>query len=320
MNQIILKKKKHCCSHCGSPNHKINKCNDPSIQELIQEAEDACLVSHAFFWMWNPKKTLVTNYCIQSWLKEINPSELKILEYHFNTSQNNKSCMNTLSGQFYDKWINPYDEITIYGKMILFSDEKLKKWREFLCENFYLTPEHVRNRFWELCYPYHRFFIDMSQCEPEPFTPTDTECPICFGGLTQENTIKTGCNHQFCKLCVVQYMRAESLDKDDLSCPMCRATITKMNTQEKETFDILSTRFCKPVETAKKIRVKRFATATATATATTPTLVSQLILHEEAVQSRKKFLKNMMEALFWVFLSASISTFLTQVMKITLLQ
>lgn len=301
MNQNSSMKKQYHCSHCGNPGHKINKCNDPSIRDLIQEAEDLCLVSYAFYWMWNPKKTLDNRECIKSWLKEINKSEMKVVAYHFNTNQKKKSCLDVLPSKFYSKWVNPYDEATIYNKIILFSDEKLKKWREFLCKNFHLTPDSVRNRFWELCYPNHRFYIDMQKCES--FTPSDAECPICFGNLTQENAVKTGCNHEFCKQCTAQYMRSESFEKTDLSCPMCRAEIKKMSTSERETFDILRVRFCKPIVSQKIAEV-----------IPRPTLVSHLIEQERVTQDRKKFYKKVMEALFWVFVSATISSFITKVM------
>jgi hypothetical protein len=303
---LSRKKYQYHCSHCGTPGHKINKCNDASIQDLIQEAEEVCLVSFAFYWLWNPKKTLDSRECIQTWLKEIDSSELKVLVYHFKTEQDKKDCIQLLPTAFYSKWINPYDEATICNKMLLFSDEKLKKWREFLCKNFHLTPDSVRNRIWELCYPYHRFFLDMKHCDP--FAPANTECPICFGNLTPENTVKTGCNHELCKQCTAQYMLSESFEKNELSCPMCRAEIKKMCTSEKETFDILSARFCKPIVIPKKIEEAR-PTPTPT-----PILVSQLVQQERATQERKKFYKKVIEALFWVFASATISSFITQVM------
>jgi len=303
---LISSIKKSCCSHCGTPGHRINKCDDESVTELIQEAEEVCIVSFAFYWLWNPKKTMDNRECIKAWLKGINPSELKILAYHFKTSQNKKSCLDSLPNKFYSEWVNPYDEVTVYNKMILFSDEKLKKWREFLCKNFYLAPDNVRNRFWDLCYPYHRFFIDMTRCEP--FAPIDPECPICFGNLTQENTVKTGCNHELCKQCVAQYMRSESNEKNELSCPMCRAEIKKMSTSEKETFDILRVRFCKPTPPPEKTNRD--------APRNTPTLVSQLIQQERETQARKKFYKKITDTLFWVFVSATISSFITKVIKI----
>lgn len=300
---LISSNKKPCCSHCGTPGHKINKCSDPSVATLIQEAHDACLVSFTFYWQWNAKKTFDSREFIQSWLKERSKSELKVLAYHFKAGQDKKDSLKLLPSAFYSEWINPYDEVTICNKIVLLSEAKIKKWHRFLCKNFYLASDRVENRFWELCYPYHRFFIDMKRCEP--FTPTDAECPICFGNLTQENAVKTGCNHELCKQCVAQYMRSESNEKNELSCPMCRTEIKKMSTSEKETFDILRTRFCKPLPPPKIAKERP---------APTPILVSQLVQEERVTQERKKFYKKVAEALFWVFASAAVSSFITQVM------
>jgi hypothetical protein len=44
--------------------------------------------------------------------------------------------------------------------------------------------------------------------------------------------------------------------------------------------------------------------------------VSQLIQQDHATEARKKFYKKVMEAMFWVFVSATISSLLTKVMKI----
>lgn len=314
MSQILSKKQQYHCSYCGNKGHKINKCDGAAIQELIQEAEQVCLVSYTFYWLWNPQKTLATSECIKSWLKEINPKELKVLSYHFKTGQDTNECIESLPNKFYEKWINPYDEVTICNKMVLFSDENLTKWRKFLCENFQLTNDSVGNRIWELCYPCHRFFIDMKHCEP--FAPTESECPICFGNLTPENAVKTGCNHELCKQCTAQYMRSESFSKDELSCPLCRAEIKKMITSEKEAFDLLNIRFCKPIPLPPRQKTLDARPTHRLTPTPTPTLVSQLMQQDRSIQERNKLYKKVFEALFWVFVSATISSFITKVMNV----
>ena len=78
-----------------------------------------------------------------------------------------------------------------------------------------------------------------------------------------------------------------------------------MITSEKEAFDILSVRFCKPIVAPAKIEERPRPT---------PTLVSQLMQQDRAIQERNKLYKKVMEALFWVFASAAVSSFITKVM------
>ena len=46
------------------------------------------------------------------------------------------------------------------------------------------------------------------------------ECPVCFTFVT--DPIKLGCQHTFCRLCLLKSTR---LAPDGRSCPLCRATI-----------------------------------------------------------------------------------------------
>ena len=312
-------KKIPCCSYCEKPGHRINKCTDPAIQELLQEAEEASIINYVFYNEWNPKKNLDTREFIRAWLEELNSSELKVLAYRFNVPQDKKTCLDFLPRELYKKWIVPYDEATICGKMTLFSDERLEKWTTLLCEKFSLAPYRIRNEIQGLCYPYRRFFIDMKHCEP--FAPTDADCPICFGNLTPENTVKTGCSHELCKQCVTQYMRSESKKKNSLSCPLCRTEIKKMSTSEKEAYNILRARFCKPPLPLSPLPLSPLPLSPLPPPAaaeemprSTPILVSQLVQQERATQERTKFYKKAAEALFWVFASAAVSSFITQVM------
>ena len=305
-------KKIPCCSYCEKPGHRINKCTDPAIQELLQEAEEACTISYAFYNEWNPKRKLDTRECVTTWLKEIHSSELKVLAYRFKVPQDKKTCLYFLSRKLYNKWVVPYEEGTICGKMTLFSDENLEMWQDFLCKNFRLSPQNVSSRIRELCYLSHKFSIDTKHCDPS--NPTETNCPICFANLTLENTVKTGCNHEYCNQCLFQYMQSKSNHKNELSCPMCRTKINKMITSEKKIFDILSTRFCKPLPSLKIAKERPTPTPT-------PILVSQLVEQERVTEERNKIYKKVEEALlvaqslFWVIFWFTISYEINEYLK-----
>jgi len=300
------------CSYCKKPGHRINKCTDPAIQELLLEAEEASTISFVFGRMWNPKLTIDTRECVQTWLKELNPCELKVLAYQFKVPQDKRTCLDFLPYQFYKRWIDPYDTLTINSKMVMYSDETLEIWQDFLCKNFRLSQHNVSYRIRDLCYPSCKFFIDTNQCDPS--NPTETDCPICFANLTPENAVKTGCNHEYCNQCLFQYMRSESKNKSALSCPLCRDSIKTLHAS-KETHEILTTRFCKPIPPPPHPPSEENLDARPRPRPT-PILVSQLIQQDRASETRKKFYKKVIEAMFWIIVSATISSFLTKVMKV----
>ena len=52
------------------------------------------------------------------------------------------------------------------------------------------------------------------------------ECPVCYDGLKIESFVKLNCSHKYCKECIKKCMSSCKLD-----CPMCRAPITTIFTQ-----------------------------------------------------------------------------------------
>lgn len=276
-----------CCSFCKKPGHKINKCSDQAVDTLLQEAEEASIVGFILFWEWNPNKSRHPHEFVKFWLQNISDTELKILAYQFKIKPVPAESIELLPLHFYAKWVDQYDENTLNNKFALFSDAQLKNWIDNLCDNFNSNRHSVINRIWDMCHPYRRFRINLNlNLDNEKLCVKDFECPICFSETDLENIIKTGCNHQFCKNCVFQYMRSESYNNHELSCPMCRGTIETLCTPEKKTYELLNTRYCKP---AKKPQ---------------PVLVSEIIRRQEQTpeprpRSRKTVLLNWLFYVAW---------------------
>lgn len=56
-----------------------------------------------------------------------------------------------------------------------------------------------------------------------PLVGNDNSCPICFEKYTNNNIIKTNCDHCFCYTCVTKFTRYKK------QCPLCRAYIYNLN-------------------------------------------------------------------------------------------
>jgi hypothetical protein len=67
-----------------------------------------------------------------------------------------------------------------------------------------------------------RFKIEstLNECENKD---QKCECPICYDEKKLENFVKLGCNHEFCKDCVISTMKSNHSTK--LSCALCRAEV-----------------------------------------------------------------------------------------------
>tara|TARA_B100000900_G_C20567628_1_gene711830 strand:- start:1357 stop:1638 length:282 start_codon:yes stop_codon:yes gene_type:complete len=73
-------------------------------------------------------------------------------------------------------------------------------------------------------------------------SPINENCPICF--KTIQNRVITPCNHQFCGLCLTNWMiisrnnkyKSILYHKTPVSCPLCRESIEniKIKTYEKQ--------------------------------------------------------------------------------------
>jgi hypothetical protein len=58
------------------------------------------------------------------------------------------------------------------------------------------------------------------------------ECPICYDEKEFKNFVKLGCNHEFCKDCVINTMKSNH--STNLSCAFCRAEVTKIESKTNE--------------------------------------------------------------------------------------
>lgn len=64
---------------------------------------------------------------------------------------------------------------------------------------------------------------------PIPMVKTDkkwveTECPVCYGEINDENFVHLECKHEFCKECIVTMWNTNCQKK----CPMCRAKFDRV--------------------------------------------------------------------------------------------
>ena len=55
------------------------------------------------------------------------------------------------------------------------------------------------------------------------------ECPICYDEKESNNFVKLGCNHEFCKDCVIKTMKTNH--STNLCCALCRADVKSIDSR-----------------------------------------------------------------------------------------
>jgi hypothetical protein len=73
-----------------------------------------------------------------------------------------------------------------------------------------------------------RIVSTFNECEN---TGQNCECPICYDDKELQNFVKLGCNHEFCKDCVISTMKTSN---NKLCCAFCRTEITGIESKTVE--------------------------------------------------------------------------------------
>ena len=86
---------------------------------------------------------------------------------------------------------------------------------------------------------HHRFKIVSTVNNKNEDIKESCECPICYDEKEVNNFVKLGCNHDFCKDCVIKTMKTNH--STNLSCALCRAEVKSIESrtiQAKNEIDI----------------------------------------------------------------------------------
>jgi hypothetical protein len=60
------------------------------------------------------------------------------------------------------------------------------------------------------------------------------ECSICYDEKELHNFVKLGCNHEFCKDCLITTMKTSQTNGNNLSCALCRAEVKSVKSRTEQ--------------------------------------------------------------------------------------
>ena len=60
------------------------------------------------------------------------------------------------------------------------------------------------------------------------------ECSICYDEKELHNFVKLGCNHEFCKDCLITTMKTSQTNDNNLSCALCRTEVKSVKSRTEQ--------------------------------------------------------------------------------------
>ena len=66
------------------------------------------------------------------------------------------------------------------------------------------------------------------------------ECSICYDEKELKNFVKLGCNHEFCKDCLITTMKTSEINGNNLSCALCRTEVKSVKSRTEQVYTEMS--------------------------------------------------------------------------------
>ena len=241
------------CSYCNKPGHKINNCNHSAIKQLNHDVVERTVFSHMVIpYISVAKKYLRLYLCSHS---ELN---LLMLCYYtkikkYSTEYKKSSYINLLVEYYYQKLNQSLNTLTFMLSTI--SDDNYEKYTDEILNNSvslsltYEIEEMILNYVYKYRPPQRKFNIQVVTTHPQQHSTCKTnniDCPICYETFASTEIIRTGCNHNYCKSCLISYFKSLNHNNHSPSCACCREIIIKLEIRNKKTRDEIQTKYCHP--------------------------------------------------------------------------
>ena len=238
------------CLYCEKKGHTINYCNDESIKLLDDEMREKSI----FGILVLPSKDKAEMYIIKL-LKSLSKIQLIVL-YNYNYKiRKNFACIDKkLKITYINILIKNYfqdENVLLYSKKIekmekitdkkykIYSDEVLKLIDDlYYYYNIYdeyvnvLTYTKNKINFYRIIQ--RKFDICLENMYSSPRIElnenmNDDECPICYEIYSNNDLIKTNCDHNYCRECLIRYLKSlNEIPNKEPCCALCRQQIKKL--------------------------------------------------------------------------------------------
>lgn len=257
-----------CCSYCGDSNHNIRYCSHPSIlnnyNDIKSIFQSSVNIDHFItvicrFYNSSILKVVSVKFAYSKASLNKKDHSLRLYNHFRHLSTLLTYTPDTLPSYAQDlnhfdesndiSWFidrNPmrniiYENVPIYNQIINYIDYIAAE------DEFIPISRNLENEFNDVKKKYYitpivsRYKYNDKNDKNDKKICVLEDCPICYEPLKYEDTVTLNCNHEFCKICIIQSLH--SVKNSAPSCALCREKICSMLVPDVKTYDTVA-EFC----------------------------------------------------------------------------
>ncbi len=235
-----------CCSFCRQHGHNLTTCNSNRLREFEVICSTQALQTNT---QDEFKNWLSQNYMSEQLLLKT----FAIKKFRVTTRTTVENCINLISEYIFRTYKNTNEavehEVTFENDLMSFIEELSSVRQNEIEENRRISEFHQLRAMENMLM--REMFISMmsriinrtvrddhvrkfkivstfNECENPDHK---CECNICYDEKELNKFVKLGCNHEFCKDCVIETMKTSN---NKLCCAFCRTEITGIESRTTE--------------------------------------------------------------------------------------
>jgi hypothetical protein len=240
-----------CCSFCRQPGHNLTTCNSNRLREFEVICANQVLQTDT---QNDFKNWLIENYISEQLLIKT----FAIKKFRVTTRESIDSCMDMISQYIFMTYKNNNENIEIienennFANDLMIFIQELSNVREAEIQESRTISENQQVRAMENILMREMFIAIMTGVvnrtiidEYKKLRIISTfnnnenvdicqlcECSICYDEKELQNFVKLGCNHEFCKDCVINTIKTNN--STNLCCAFCRTEIKSIESRTNE--------------------------------------------------------------------------------------
>jgi hypothetical protein len=242
-------RRQQCCSFCRQSGHNLTTCNSNRLREFEVICSTQALQTNT---QDEFKNWLSQNYMSEQLLLKT----FAIKKFRVTTRTSVEICINLIAEYIFRTYKNTNEAVEIVEHEIEFENDlmtfiqELSAVREEEIQENRIISEFEQLRAMENMLMREMFIAMMTRIINRTLRDDDVrkfkivsavnecentgqkcECNICYDEKELNNFVKLGCNHEFCKDCVIETMKTSN---NKLCCAFCRTEITEIESRTAE--------------------------------------------------------------------------------------
>lgn len=242
-----------CCSFCRQRGHNVSTCNSDRLREFEAICATQALQTNT---QDDFKNWLIQNYMSDQLLIK----SFTIKKFRISRTTSIERCIDLITEYIFAIYKNTNENAEIVEHENQFENDLMTFIQEFSTERQEIreeipeidvvrTLEHMLMR--EMMFgmmtrmltnlnntKIKQKFNILSSIEQNDNEDMNKmcECSICYDDKELKNFVKLGCNHEFCKDCLITTMKTSQTHNNNLSCALCRSEVKTVKSRTEHVY------------------------------------------------------------------------------------